>query len=370
VDPAFGNVDVQQGIFSIETTSTAGDPTKTFAIQSGATLQFFNLSIPLDKKVALTNATINNDSGNNVISGPVVLDGFCTIDVDAGTSLTINNVSGGAASLNKVETGTLNLIAGGYNGDTTIMAGTLALFGTASLAGSPNLTLSAGALDVSGRVDGTLTLVSGQKFFANGTVTGSLAAGSGTVSVGGDFVTGRLTVTGAAVFSAGSTNVVDADKFSFANDVLNATSITYGGRLIVNAMNLPFGAGDNFKLFNADSYAGSFAAIEPATPGAGLMWDTSNLAVNGTLRVASTTPLAPPDISSFVYSGFDVTISSINGPANGPYRILATTDLALPLASWSVLTTNYFDASGQINPPFNMPVDPGQPQQFFLLSLP
>jgi fibronectin-binding autotransporter adhesin len=369
VDPAFGNVDVQQGIFSIETTSTAGDPTKTFAIQSGATLQFFNLSFPLDKKVALTNATINNDSGNNVISGPVLLDGFCTIDVDPGTSLTINSISG-TASLNKVETGTLNLIAGGYNGDTTINAGTLALVGTASLAGSPNLTMTAGAVDVSGRVDGTLSLVGGQRFSANGTVTGSLMVGSGTVSVGGDFATGRLTVTGAAVFGAGSTNVVDAEKFGFTNDVLNATSITYGGRLIVNAVSLPFGAGDSFKLFNADSYAGSFAAIEPATPGAGLMWDTSNLAVNGTLRVASTTPLAPPDISTFVYSGFDVTLGSINGPAYGPYRILATTNLALPLASWSVLTTNYFDASGQINPPFNALVNPGQPQQFFLLSLP
>jgi fibronectin-binding autotransporter adhesin len=371
VDPAFGNVDVQQGIFSIETTSTAGDPAKTFAIQSGATLQFFNLSLPLDKKVALTNATINNDSGNNTMVGPVLMDGFCTIDVDGGSSLTLSNTLSGAASLTKVETGTLNLTAIGYNGDTTINAGTLALLGTASLAGSPNLTLTAGGLDLSGRVDGTLTLVGGQKFFANGTVTGALTAGgSSIVSVGGDFVTGRLVVSGATAFSAGSTNLVDVDKSSFTNDVLTAASITYGGKLVVTSVSLPLGAGDNFKLFNAGSYAGAFASIEPATPGAGLVWDTSDLVNSGTLRVASATPLPPPDIDSFVYTGSDVTLTVTNGPAYGPYRVLTTTNLALPVASWSVLTTNYFDASGQINPPFNTPVNPGQAQQFFMLSVP
>jgi len=57
-----------------------------------------------------------------------------------------------------------------------------------------------------------------------------------------------------------------------------------------------------------------------------------------------------------------------DGPAYGPYRVLTTTNLALLVASWSVLTTNYFDASGQINPPFNTPVNPGQAQQFFMLS--
>ena len=43
-------------------------------------------------------------------------------------------------------------------------------------------------------------------------------------------------------------------------------------------------AGDTFKLFNAATYVGSFATITPS-PGPGLIWDASQLAVNGTLSV-------------------------------------------------------------------------------------
>lgn len=143
VDPALGDIDVQQGTFSVETSTTVGDPTKTIALQPGTTLQAFNLAPPLNKRIAFTNAGFNNDSGNTVIAGPIVLDGVCTFDVDGGTSLTLSNtVSGPAGSLTKVETGTLILSAvNTYGGDTAVSAGTLALVGAGSIANSPNLVL-------------------------------------------------------------------------------------------------------------------------------------------------------------------------------------------------------------------------------------
>lgn len=367
VDPAFGNVDVQQGTFSFETSSTAGDPTRTFAVQGGAVLQFFNLTQPLDKRIALTNASINNDSGaNNIIVGPVVMDGFCTLDVDGGSTLTLSNTLSGVAALNKVEAGTLNLTDASFVGDTTISAGTIALLGNAVLAGSPNINVNAGGLDVSGRVDGRLNLLSGQTLSGNGTVTGDLlTAASSSVAPGIGYI-GRLSVSGGATL--GGLITMDVDKFTSTNDVLSAGSLQYGGTLQLINFSEPYGAGNTFKLFSASSYAGAFTTIDPATPGAGLVWDTSNLAVNGTLRVASAAPLPPPDIVTFTYTGLDVTLSGTNGPAYGTYQLLTTTDAAQPVANWTVAATGYFDVGGNFS--VNLPVNASEAQRYFVIRVP
>jgi hypothetical protein len=255
-----------------------------------------------------------------------------------------------------------------YVGDTLINAGTLGLLGTATLAGSPNITLVAGSLSVTGRVDGTFSLGSGQTFAASGSVIGNLAAGAGATVVPGGLAIGRLTVTGNA--NLAGTVSAEVDKSGFTNDLLTAASIAYGGTLQVTALGLPLAAGDSFKLFDAAAYSGSFTSLSPATPGPGLVWYVNDLTNNGTLRVVSATPLPQPHIVGFTYTGTDVTLGGTNGPAYGPYRILATTNLALPTGSWSVLTTNYFDANGQINPPFTVPVDPNQVQRYYLLTAP
>jgi len=62
--------------------------------------------------------------------------------------------------------------------------------------------------------------------------------------------------------------------------------ISYGGTLnlgVLPTLNL----GDNFKLFDAGAYSGSFTSIVPASPGNNLSWDTSQLPVSGTLVVGS-----------------------------------------------------------------------------------
>jgi autotransporter-associated beta strand protein len=302
------------------------------------------------------------------------LDGSCTFDIDNGTSLTISNViSGPAGSLTKVtEAGTLILSGvNTYTGDTTINIGTLALVGAGSLA-SPNIILAAPSaiLDVGARVDGTLSLTSGRALVGYGTVRGTVQANaSATVSLGGDFATGQLTITNAALLNSASTTYLDVDKANFTNDVINAASVSYGGTLkVAEVSGIPFGAGNTFKLFNASSYQGTFTAFDPATPGAGLKWNTNNLAVNGTLKVESTTPLPPPSIVSFGYSGTDVTLIGNNGPANGTYLALTSTNVGLPISGWTIIATNYFDGSGAFN--LTAPVNPSEAQRFFRLQLP
>jgi hypothetical protein len=48
--------------------------------------------------------------------------------------------------------------------------------------------------------------------------------------------------------------------------------------------------------------------------------------------------------------------------------VLASTNLALPLANWSALTTNTFDGSGQFH--YTNHVSPAKPRQFFIFKLP
>jgi hypothetical protein len=68
-----------------------------------------------------------------------------------------------------------------------------------------------------------------------------------------------------------------------------------------------------------------------------------------------------------VLSKTNLVLSGSNGLALNQYRVLATTNLALPVASWTPLTTNDFPANGNFN--FTNSAGP-LPQQFFLLSSP
>jgi hypothetical protein len=49
--------------------------------------------------------------------------------------------------------------------------------------------------------------------------------------------------------------------------------------------------GDTFTVFNASSYSGSFTIVSQ-TPGQVVTWNTSQLAVNGTVSVATIAPVS------------------------------------------------------------------------------
>jgi hypothetical protein len=129
----------------------------------------------------------------------------------------------------------------------------------------------------------------------------------------------------------------------------------------------PFATGDAIKLFDAASYAGSFTTIQPATPGAGLAWDVSSLAVNGTLKVVDVPPPAP-EIAGVTIADGNVVISGTGGAPGGTYFVLTSTNLALPVLNWTVALTRTFDANGNFN--VTNAVDANAEHQFFLLQLP
>jgi fibronectin-binding autotransporter adhesin len=297
VDAALADIDIQQGTFSVQNfTGQLGDPAKNIFVRSNATLHLFALNLfPLNKVIAVQNTgIITNESGASMIIGSVTVTNKVTFGI-AGTSLTISNDNAftGVSLTNIVKTGT----------------GSLILIGN-SLPSCTLLDVAAGTLDLSQATSSTIVLGNGQTLKGNGTVVGSIAANAGsTVSPGASV--GILTVRGNVTLSG--TNLMEIDRTANTNDLLRATSttattITYGGTLRIATLAGTITSGNTFKLFSASNYLGAFNALVPATPGAGLGWNTNTLTTDGTLRVVSTVNTAPTNITAVV-SGNQLTLS-------------------------------------------------------------
>jgi hypothetical protein len=100
----------------------------------------------------------------------------------------------------------------------------------------------------------------------------------------------------------------------------------------------------------------------------GYTWNTNLLEVNGTISVTGIA--AGPVISSVDYSQLSsgtLTFNATGGVPGEPFSILTSTNLTLPLASWTTAQTGNFDGSGNITR-FSVTVNPELPQSFFILA--
>jgi autotransporter-associated beta strand protein len=269
----------------------------------------------------------------------------------------------GPTGLAKQGSGTFILANYGTNdftGDTTITSGTLILSNSASIANSANITIASGAtLEVSANPSGALLLSAGQTLQGNGTLNGGLVVNPGaTVSPGTSI--GALTITNSVTLSG--TTFMELNELLQINDVVRSFStINYGGTLRLTNLAGFLNATDTFRLFVANNYNGAFTNIVPPTSGNGLAWNTSELTVNGTLRLA---PLPKPSINSATLSGNEFVLNGTNGTPGGPYALLTSTNLAAPLNTWTPFTTNTFDFNGR----FSYTNSITAPQQFFVIQ--
>lgn len=229
-------------------------------------------------------------------------------------------------------------------------------------------TVNAGTLFVSGSVLGDVKVNATGTLAGTGSVGGNVVA-NGTIAPGTTNNNGVLTVVSNVTLSASGTAAMKLKKGSLTNDVLSVTdaagTITYGGTLSLTNISGSLAANDTFKLFNAANYAGSFASIVPATPGAGLTWNTNNLIVNGTLSiVGGSTPTTNANILSVKLSGTNLLIhgTNNNGGQNFHYAVLTSTNITTPLSNWTSVVTNPFNTDGTFD--YSTPVDPTQPRLF------
>jgi hypothetical protein len=188
----------------------------------------------------------------------------------------------------------------------------------------------------------TFTFTNGQTFAGSGTFAGSsvIFSSGSTLAPGPSNALGSLTFGASPTFQHGSTVIFKLDPGSLANDeIYGLNTVTFGGTLVLSNLNgAPYSAGNTFTLFSASVSQGTFDAIVPATPGAGLKWDTNNLTVNGSIAVVA----APHFTGSSLLPDGNLQMT-FSGPVGHQYTVLASTNVALSLTNWTPILSGTID---------------------------
>jgi autotransporter-associated beta strand protein len=271
------------------------------------------------------------------------------------------NGAGGSADggLTTLGAGTLTLTAANsYNGDTVVSEGTLLVNNTTgSGTGTGDVVVQTGAvLGGTGKISGTVTV------YPDGVLSPGVS-------------TGTLTLSNTPVLNGITAMTISKTGSSLSSDKLvvgGGATLAYGGTLIVTATGNALAIGDTFDLFDAASFSGAFSMTSlPALP-QGYGWDLSRLNVDGTIVVKNVVSDVPaPQLlfnSVALLNSTNLVMSGAGGLANDDYRLLTSTNLALPLTNWDIIATNPFDASGNFN--FTQMVNRALSRQFFALGPP
>lgn len=253
-------------------------------------------------------------------------------------------------SIVKVGAGTLTLSgANAYTGTTTVSNGTLLITGNASSANGA-VTVAGGKLGGNGTIGGATTVDSGATLEAG-------VGGIGTLNFSGNLTLNATSTNNFAVTtSGGASNLVAvAGTLDPAGSVIKITS----GTALTNGI---------YTLFTYGSITGTpFNPIPvfDVTPAA-----SPSIVDTGAGQINLVIGASTPSFSSITTSGSDITLNATGGMPGGPVTVLTSTDLALPLASWTTVTTGNFDGSGNFTCTVSGALSSGQPQQFYILKTP
>jgi len=308
------------------------------------------------------------DGGNTGTLGMANVTDNASLVFNRYDSITVGNLISGSGSLTQAGDGVLTLSAANtYSGTTCISAGILALTNSSSIASSTNINLSNGGIfDVSGTASHAMTLGSGKMISGDGQVNGNFTVASGATLAPGNNDLGTLVFSNSLTLNTGGKTILKVSHDSQASSAVRvAGAFSCGSSLVVSNADDLEQAGDSFQLFNAGSYAGSFSSVTLPALTPGLYWDASALNTAGLVRVVVETT---PTIGSVGMVAGGLVLVGTGGVTNGTSYVLTSTNISAPLANWTRLLTNQFDASGNFN--FTNSISPDAPQDFYLLQLP
>ncbi len=166
-------------------------------------------------------------------------------------------------------------------------AGTMVLSGINSYIGTT--VVSNGVLQVDGAVGtNTLTVATGGTLAGAGLIGGATAVQAGGIMSPGDGNLGTLSLSKTLALAGNTVMGVSKIGGTDTNAQVSVTgAVTYGGTLTVTNLGTNvLIAGDSFQLFKAAGYTGSFSSLNLPALSTGLIWNTANLSVNGTISVA------------------------------------------------------------------------------------
>ena len=252
----------------------------------------------------LLNANITTDNGNlTLTANDTVADGVVDADRQSGSAVI---AEAGGTTLNAGSgTLTVNLLNSTDKTCNDRGAATLANVTAAATV------LGDGTVLADGTISGPVTVNSGTVLGGSGSISGATTVNSGGSLAPGNGGIATLTISNTLSLAGGATANMDIDKATGTSDLVTGlTTVTYGGTLSVTNLACTLAAGDTFTLFSAGSYAGSFATINLPTLPSGLAWDTSGLAINGSIRV--------------VIASSTITAAAAAGTYGGPATATAT----------------------------------------------
>jgi uncharacterized protein with beta-barrel porin domain len=223
-----------------------------------------------------------------------------------------------------------------YSGTTSVSAGALLV----------HRTLGPGAVNVAGGVLG-----------GNGTLAGAVTVQpGGTLSPGSSI--GALTISNSLTLTG--TTFMEITHAGPTNDTVNVSgTLTRGGVLTVTNIGPALAVGDTFALFNAPSFAGSFAGITLPVLNPGLHWNTNLFATAGVISVAA--PTAPQIQTSL--NGTNLVLQ-FPTEAGVTYVLQSAPNLIAPIV-WTPQKTNSGDGTFQS---LSIPIDPLQSERYFRLQ--
>jgi autotransporter-associated beta strand protein len=310
----------------------------TIGLMAGATPAKIVLTGPVTMNPLADVTAILGGSGLIDLNGGdrnlTIGDGAADVDLNIGPTI-ING------ALTKSGPGTVVLISSNtYAGGTTISAGRLFVYNSlGSGTGSGPVIINGGTLGGVGTIAGVVTVKSG-----------------GTLAPGHPLVPARLTLNQPPALEGTVLFRIDRNRVVPSSDqlALSAGALSYGGALVVTNVGAPLLGGDEFTLFAAPAYAGTFTSSVLPTLNAGLNWDLSLLPVNGTIRV-NRSPVAnavivtnfPPRILEIPLA---VLLANVTDPDGDPLTIA---NIDLITTNGITLTTNgaYLYYSNYVNVP-------------------
>ena len=238
-----------------------------------------------------------------------------------------NEIDGG---LTKLGTGSLTLLAAStYNGGTIVSAGTLLVNNTTG----------------SGTGEGSVVVQTNATLGGSGSIGGAVTVESGGTLAPGPSAIGTLTINSNLTLAGNLFIRINKSASASNSWVTVSGTLTNAGNGTVTVANLGMvglKAGDSFQLFSQPLLNGQALTITPA-PGSGLAW-SNNLALNGSIAVVSTAVEVPVLSSIVTFSGSSCSLS-FSGASGQGYTVLMSTNVALPMADWTPLTSGVFGAS-------------------------
>ncbi|MBC8097231.1 MAG: hypothetical protein H7Y43_15610, partial [Akkermansiaceae bacterium] len=286
----------------------------------------------------------NGGTTGKLGSGTIQNEGTLAFNLSSDLIVT-NDINGIAGGVTQNGTGTVTLASSGntYAGLTVVNSGRLLINGSGGTTGGA--VVNGGSLGGTGTIGGTVFVQP----------AGALAPG---VTIGTLTINSDLTLGGSVLVDV-NRSLAQSNDLTVVNGTLSNTN---NGWVVVNNLGPALVAGNRFQIFNQPVLGGELMTVV----GAGAIW-TNRLAIDGSIAVVSGT-LPQPQITTTTVTSTNVVLSGTNGVAGNPYVVLTSTNLALPLSTWTRVQTNVFGLGGTFST--TNPVTAGEPQRFFLLQVP